>query len=448
LDRMYWDDALSHRERVRLYHRYLAYWDAVLDHMRPDMFVTPVAPHLMYDYVLYALCKRRGIPTAMFLETAMPEFMLPVRRFEDHSETVLSARGRRHVVVADALPDGRELVAAHLERLRASYDVGMPHYMEKQLAHLDAARKYRAMGIPRYIASKLVDIRRYPHFARTAMRILLSSVALPPRSYLRVRGERADRGRLSRWKYRQYLKRGARFMRYLFDRYSALAERVDLGRPFVFVPLTFQPERTSCPEGGAFCDQLAMVELLSRSLPVGWKIYVKEHPSQFQPSMHGEHGRTARYYDDLLSIPGVHLAQLYMTPFELVDSAQAVASLTSTAGWEAVNRGKAALIFGHPWYRGCEGVFYTPTFESCRDALARIAQGYRPDRQRLDEFVRALPEVCVRGYVEGGWAANAGVTDEQNALHLSEALKMLHQDGGWHRDSATVARERPGNTVE
>ena len=73
-------------------------------------------------------------------------------------------------------------------------------------------------------------------------------------------------------------------------------------------------------------------------------------------------------------------------------AARAVASVAGTAGWEAVNRSTPALVFGYAWYRFCEGVFYTPTMESCRAALKEIADGYTVDQNKLRAYVKAIDE--------------------------------------------------------
>jgi hypothetical protein len=85
-----------------------------------------------------------------------------------------------------------------------------------------------------------------------------------------------------------------------------------------------------------------------------------------------------------------------LSSFELIDHAQAVASVTGTAGWEAVVRGVPAMVFGNAWYRNCEGVFDARTHEECDRAITEIARGYRPDYQRVRLFLQALSEVGLR----------------------------------------------------
>lgn len=55
-------------------------------------------------------------------------------------------------------------------------------------------------------------------------------------------------------------------------------------------------------------------------------------------------------------------------------------------------RGKPALVFGHTWYNGCEGMFFTPTLKDCTDAIQKIEQGYEVDHRKVRLFIQAIEE--------------------------------------------------------
>jgi hypothetical protein len=87
----------------------------------------------------------------------------------------------------------------------------------------------------------------------------------------------------------------------LNERYKQMVSNVEFDKPYLFVALMYQPERTSCPEGDIFADQYLMIEWLSSCLPEGWLIYVKEHPSQFL--FHVDQTRNEWFYSDLMKFP-------------------------------------------------------------------------------------------------------------------------------------------------
>ncbi|MEW6406756.1 MAG: hypothetical protein AB1649_33665, partial [Chloroflexota bacterium] len=168
-----------------------------------------------------------------------------------------------------------------------------------------------------------------------------------------------------------------------------------LDRPYVFLALSYQPEATTSPKANVFSHLYLMVEMISKTLPEGWLLYVKEHPAQFDHSwaFRSHNSRAEYFYDDLVSLKNVRLIPLAYSSYDLTDHARAVATATGTVGWQAVNRGKPALVFGHPWYQGCEGIFSIRSREDCLNALAEIQGGYKVNDRNVRLFVSALERI-------------------------------------------------------
>jgi capsule polysaccharide export protein KpsC/LpsZ len=169
-----------------------------------------------------------------------------------------------------------------------------------------------------------------------------------------------------------------------------------------------------------------MVDLIAKSLPKGWHVYVKEHPTQFTPSKYfrSQSGRFKFMYDDISALTNVSLVPMAVNSFDLIDSAQAVAVVTGTTGWEAIHRGKPVLVFGFPWYRGCEGTFHVDTREKCEAALRKIYNGYQIDSQKRRLFVYALEQTGIEAFVEPHLRV-ASISDGENAKRLADALQKI-----------------------
>ena len=123
------------------------------------------------------------------------------------------------------------------------------------------------------------------------------------------------------------------------------------GERYVYFPLHLQPEMTTDTLGHAYCDQLLAVEELVRRLPEDVWVYLKENPKQTgrmrEPSFHA---RLAR-------IPRTRYLPIQTSSFDLIRGSEAVATITGTAGWEALQMGKPVLCFGSAWYRSLPGAF-------------------------------------------------------------------------------------------
>jgi hypothetical protein len=393
MDRFSYNGALTYKERIATYHSQLMYWKGALEHFKPDVIVYSIAPHLGYDYVLYAVSRMMKIPTVIFERTSLPGFVYPVTSFEDGSEII-----RKTYTEALKKKNGQEIsltpeVAAHLDNLSKSYDQAMPFHQKYKLNH------FKRRGDVGGTALLLLRIARDFIIAHT--------IKKGNSHYLRKT---------------YYQNKGHLKKRKLLAHYQQLADVVNLEVPYVFVALQCEPERQSCPCGGVFTHQYVMIDLLSKLVPEGWKIYVKEHPSQFKVSQMAERAKTFEFYDMIASIPKVELVPLTYTSFQLIECAKASATVSGTVGWESVVRGTPTLLFGYSWYRDCKGVFVTHTVEECKKAIRKIKNGYKVNMNEVRCFAQVVESCSVRGYVDRIYEKMNIISHDENVENLARAI--------------------------
>jgi hypothetical protein len=424
MDRMDAFGSFSFPERVRLYHHILAYWQSVLNETSATVVVFSQAPHMIYDYVLYCLCQQMGIHTIMFEFTKVGSLLFPTTSIEGETE-VMQVYGR---LLTDYEPGSAHISESsqnHLNAMSGSYEEipleVHPFYSLGGEFDPRFTRKTKlAVSIPSGIFKKTLRLLRKPaSFAYQSWR------KPAPTNYLKQWGKKIEDSWISGREYHHYRSRSSRKMRQLKGLYQHMAEKPDLTKQYIYVPLAYQPERTTSPLGSVFVYQLAMMQMLSQCLPDEWHLYVREHPTQFleNQAFRAQAGRSSDFYDDLMALPNVSLVDLSVPSFDLTDNSMAVASVVSTAGWEAVVRGKPAMIFGYPWFRGCEGVFQTGTKENCLDTMGKISGGYRVDRGKVELYIQALEEVGATGYVDSTLAELSGISPEENSEVISWLLK-------------------------
>lgn len=126
---------------------------------------------------------------------------------------------------------------------------------------------------------------------------------------------------------------------------------VDLKKRYVYFPLHLQPEMTTDTIGDIYRDQLLAVEKLRRFIPADWHIYVKENPKQAAMC------RGKYFFKRIGTIPNVSYVARTFDTYELMKHSQFVATITGTAGYEAITGGKPVVIFGRAWYKRLPGVF-------------------------------------------------------------------------------------------
>jgi len=138
--------------------------------------------------------------------------------------------------------------------------------------------------------------------------------------------------------------------------YRQSKTKKDLNKKFVFFALSFEPERTTNPDGDKFHDQIIALSTLRKFTPYEYQIYVKEHPTQFLRADRGSKGRSPLFYETIQNIDGVHLVSDEITTAEYIRKSSFVATISGSVGFEAGVIGKRSLVFGDTWYEGCPNV--------------------------------------------------------------------------------------------
>ena len=420
MDRISALGSFDYNDRVRLLYYQLKYWRAVLEDLQPEVVFFSVIPHMIYDFVIYEYCKQRGVKTLMFesipvrgMTIAMDDYLAPTRTAKLYDQ-LLEENNLEDVQLSDGMEE-------FLHALQGSYR-DAPDYVRRVYKE----KPYEGVrSSSESIIQKLLDVQRYRDYFEKQKKIWLSRFR-PPKNYLKQKRKKLEDSEMNLFAYRMFRFGSDLKMRNLIRHYHRLAGEVDFERSYIYVALSFQPERTTSPMGSFYVEQFLIVDMLSKVVPDGWQIYVKDHPFGFSPSKfhRAQSGRSRDFYDDIANIPNVTLVPMPVNSYQLIDGAQAVAAVTGTVGWESLHRGKPVLLFGYPWYRGCEGTFKIDTLESCIDAIGKICAGYKVDHTKLRLFAYALEQTAIYASVEPHLRIEA-ISDEEAATRLVRGIEPL-----------------------
>lgn len=439
IDRHVLANGMDSGERRALYHRMLAWALAVVDTFEIDLFVVASTPHVIADFCLYVACEARGAGVRMHHMTGFAGRQLILHDIDAPPAGLGPAF--EELSRAPAPPALGSEGETQLARGSDPQRFTVPWYVERQqekegkLAHLQKAADFvidhglagwegvrfdRPVEVPAEALGgrKLGVPAERPGMVNVFRRVIGEKHRTTPliRSFARpgvpLSGRRITWGEY--YTYRDWALLRKTAFRRSYDALSVAPGDAELADwRFVYFPLHYQPERTTCPDGGVFNDQYLVASLLAHALPEGWKLLVKEHPSQFIWPTEGELGRWDGYYDRFLDLPNTLLVSTGLASDRLILGAGAVATVTGMAGWEALMLGRPVLAFGNAWYAECPGASRVSTLEEVRDALARAAAGEGPDAGLTRRFAAAIEAVSERCYVNPSHAANYPELDEQ-----------------------------------
>jgi len=359
--------------RREIYLQHLKVWNHIIQEKRIGLFISSNVPHLVFDYIIYDLCRMNKIPAIILKQTQI---------------------------------HGVFTIFSSWEKFRPSIKARYCHYLKQKEVNLSTnfAREYQkqtGQDAPPFYMKKTGLSRRVARYLKTII------------------NER-------RWGHR--LKFGSRQAltglniafrtRHLMGYYERIATRADFSKKYIYLPLHLQPEMTTSPCAGVFADQSLMIELLASVLPRNYYLYVKENPKQTTLM------RSRQYYQRIKKLKRVVLISRKENTFNLINHSTAVATATGTAGWESLFRGKSVIMFGYDFYQYAPGVIKVESLEDAKRAIEFIQnQKNLPSLKQMKAFLKAYETVCTVGFVDPVYAQAGSISHKQNEINLIKTLE-------------------------
>lgn len=188
-----------------------------------------------------------------------------------------------------------------------------------------------------------------------------------------------------------------------------------LNKKSVFFPLHFHPEASTSIRAPEFLDEVSLLFFISSHLPEEITLYVKEHPS-----MAGL--RSTAALKRISSLPNVVLLPSTFSTTKLIDECGLCVTLTSTAAFEALIRGRPAVVLGDVFFE---------THRNCR---------------RVKTKKQAVEQIF--GYFNGEWSIRLEDLEAYNsqfvARHLFNSMEFnlnFYETSSFHSKGAEFAEK-------
>lgn len=191
--------------------------------------------------------------------------------------------------------------------------------------------------------------------------------------------------------------------------------------PYALFPLHKEPEVTLLVYGKPFLNQIEVVRLIARSLPVGMKLAVKEHPAAVGY-------RPCGYYRKLLSIPNVVLIAPDTTSREALEHARLVTVIGGSMGLEAIMRKKPLIVFGRVPFSGFPEtmVCYIQELDRTGEKIAKLVENHHHEDHVLAAYVSAVMEMSVPVDFYSVLLKREGVYRSDNQTNIDSDIFYQH----------------------
>lgn len=153
---------------------------------------------------------------------------------------------------------------------------------------------------------------------------------------------------------------------------------------FIYLPLNQEPERSLLIDAPYYTNQIEVVRHIAKSLPPGYKLYVKEHPTQGK----ARGWRSISDYKQILEIPNVKLIHPKVSSIDLIKKSDLVITVSGTASLEALFYNKPSILFADYGYHEA-GIVKINSLENLPVAINN-ALNSTVDLRKLSRYVSRL----------------------------------------------------------
>jgi hypothetical protein len=200
---------------------------------------------------------------------------------------------------------------------------------------------------------------------------------------------------------------------------------------FVLFTLHQEPERTLLIAAPFYTNQLEVIRHIAKSLPPGYKLYVKEHFSQLLREW-----REISYYKEIIEIPNVRLYHPSANIEPLIQKSSLVISIGGTTSFEAAFYQKPSIIMTDLGFTVLPSVQKLNSLEEL-PLMIRHGLETKVNSDDLDRYLSILDEHSfdfdLKGYESnelnffrhGGNYQDTVITNEQMKLFLDENQNLF-----------------------
>lgn len=327
----------SYEERKRVYYDALRLFNGIIRSNGIDCFIEFGIPHEIFNYIIYCICKVRGIKTICTYRLTTLRYSYYLYDISDH----FLSRGEVHDATLDDLnEDFRRDYEKYTQR---NGNVGLYYMHDNSIkSRMEVFRK------------RVRQFKKYENKAEITRDVVKGA----------IRKRRVNRT----------IKR--------------IAGEVDYSAKYIYFPLPYQPEGTTSPMGGVYVSQELIAQVLSFCVPDDVYVYVKAHPSANYRGPIDE-----EWWDVVSKLRNVVVVPTDTSSSDLEDNCIACATCTGTVAYECLFKKKPALLFGKFVYNTMPGAYTINNTEDCKIAIESVLRGVKIENQDIINYLFSLQSI-------------------------------------------------------
>jgi hypothetical protein len=321
------------------------FFESIIDEIKPDFLIMDITA-FHEDLILYNIAKSRGIKILTLSDTRFPSRAMVCDKFDK----------------IDDEPDNLYDVPIEIEKTLEQLQQITKDYVNY---HQDFINHFRSSIFQRFKAgirfllfvNNKKYTQHYPNFGKNKLRILYKQI-----SFLFLRS-----------------------IRQFFLKQNSLS-KIPNNQKFIYFPLHGEPERTLLYGAPFYTNQLEVITNVAKSIPVDYKLIVKDHPIQKSNGW-----RPISFYKKIKKLPNVELINPEFSGDELLEKCSLVVTIGGTVGLNAAFYLKPTIIFSDVLYASLPSVEYVKNLNELPEKIRNSLKN-QVKISDLNKFVNFVDE--------------------------------------------------------
>jgi capsule polysaccharide modification protein KpsS len=202
-----------------------------------------------------------------------------------------------------------------------------------------------------------------------------------------------------------------------FRKYAVklMYSKPDLDGKYFFYPLHLDDDAQIILRAPQYADQIPLIKYMARSIPSGYKLYVKEHPNNIG-------GIPLGRLRKIKKTPNVELISPYFSSHDLARKSAGILTINSTVGWEAMLYRKPVITFGTCFYDISGMVWKMRDLYGLPDTIRRALKENLVDKEKLLRFVNAVAQSDYLGNINFYYQFAKKAMVDENITQMAKGI--------------------------
>jgi len=287
----------SHDEILLILQNEIKLFEKILDEINPDFIIMPIS-HQQHNHIFYKICKARQIKILMIIPSRVG------------IDTQSSIKHTHRYFLSDEidpyLPLPKNSFSNNTEKSNPKFNREYNYHFQ------NSKKEYFKAGL-KFLSSYDDNIKtHYSYFGREKFRVIFKTLAYELKKTYREK----------------------------FMNKNLQTKIPNDNSHYVYYPLHQEMERILLIGAPFFINQLQNIKHIASSLPVGYKLIVKDHTV-----MNVRGWRSVNEMKQIMSLPNVILLHPMADSSKIIDQSNLVISIRGSTSIEAAFRKKPSIIF-------------------------------------------------------------------------------------------------------